>query len=201
MKKLTILFAGLFLCATASFGQAIDDRAVIPVAVNLNSILRLNVTSGGNIEFNFNTLADYTTGIANSAGYTTRFTVASSVNWNVFIYAEDAAMTGTDLASATPELEVGYIGYQIVGEGLFPIGDLDAPSNGVVTPLNANPSTLLVGFDGTPNAGDVAQHAYAIRWECATPAVLAAASLVNMLERAAAADRYSTNVFLTLQPN
>lgn len=201
MKKLTILFAGLFLCATASFGQAIDDRAVIPVAINLNSILRLNVTSGGNIEFNFNTLADYTNGIANSAGYTTRFTVASSVNWNVFIYAEDAAMTGTDLASATPTLEVGYIGYQIDSEGTFPFASLLAPSATTVVPLNANPATLLVGFNTTPNAGDVAQHRYSILWECATPAVLAAASLDNMLERAAAADRYSTNVFLTLQPN
>lgn len=199
MKKLTILFAGLFLCATASFGQAINDRAVIPVAINLNSILRLNVTSGGNIEFNFNTLADYTNGIENSAEYTTRFTVASSVDWDVYMYAEDANMTSTDVASGGPTLPVGYIGYRIISLGA-PIGEF-AITPGVV-PLDSEDDTILVGFNETnSNAGDINRNSFEIQWECATPAVQLAASLPSMLARGAAADRYSTNVFLILQPN
>ena len=202
MKKLTILFAGLFLCATASFGQAIDDRAVIPVAINLNSILRLNVTSGGNIEFNFNTLTDYTAGIENSAGYTTRFTVASSVNWEVLIFAEDPFMTGTDLATGAPTLPVGYIGYRVQRPEGVPIGNLTAPAATQVIALN-NTEATLVGYDGTnSNAGDVLQNSFEILWECATEAVRTAGgqNLPTMLASEAAADRYSTNVFLTLQP-
>ena len=55
MKK---LFITLVLSATflgASFGQAVADQGVIPVSVTLNQILRLNVTSGGNINFVINT--------------------------------------------------------------------------------------------------------------------------------------------------
>ena len=56
----------------------------------LNSILRLNVTSGGNIEFTINNIDQYTAGIANGTRYDTKFTVASSVDFNVLMYARMA---------------------------------------------------------------------------------------------------------------
>ena len=66
MRKL-FLVAILALLSQVGFAQAVQDNAVIPVSVTINSILRLNVTSGGNIQFVFNTMAQYNAGIAGTA--------------------------------------------------------------------------------------------------------------------------------------
>ncbi|MCB9002091.1 MAG: hypothetical protein H6537_09000 [Bacteroidales bacterium] len=50
------------LLASLAFGQAVNDQAIIPVSVTLNSILRLTVVSGGNIDFVVNTIDQYTSG-------------------------------------------------------------------------------------------------------------------------------------------
>jgi hypothetical protein len=175
MKRIALLLVGsFFLIANVSFSQGIDDRAVIPVAVTLNSILRLNVTSGGNIEFNFNTLNDYTNGIPTSAAYQTKFNVASSVNWNVKMYAENATLVGTDIVTGGGEtsnvMDLDNIGYHIISEGSIG-NDLNFSSNdpGAPVPLNNNPATTLVGYNGTlPNAGDIIQNNFTIHWECGT---------------------------------
>jgi len=202
MKKLTLLIAGLILFTTTSFGQ-IDDRAVIPVAVTLNSILRLNVISGGNIEFNFNTLDDYQNGISTSAAYQTKFNVASSVNWDVIMYSENANLIGTDIIEAggntANTMPLDNIGFHIESEGTigddltFASNDADNP-----VPLTSNPAAVLVGFDGIPNAGDIFQNNFTIHWRCGTQEGTMNGS--SILSQAIAADRYATNVFLVLQP-
>lgn len=63
MKKLSLLL-GAFLVTVAVFGQAVKDRNVIPVAVNLNQVLRMTITNGGNIEFVFNSIDDYKYGLS-----------------------------------------------------------------------------------------------------------------------------------------
>jgi hypothetical protein len=63
MRKLSFLALALFGGMTV-FGQAVKDRNVIPVAVNLNQVLRMTVTNGGNIEFVFNTINDYKNGLS-----------------------------------------------------------------------------------------------------------------------------------------
>src|SRR6056297_2817328 len=113
MKKYVFLFLLSILAYNASsYAQAIDDRAVIPVAVTLNSILRLNVKSGGNIEFKFNTLDQYGEGITNSTEYDTKITVASSVNFRVAMYAEDGSLTGADSAATLNTMPLDHIAYQ-----------------------------------------------------------------------------------------
>lgn len=81
------------------FAQAVRDRNVIPVAVNLNQVLRMTITNGGNIEFVFNSIDDYKYGIsANSAD------VSTAVDPDVSGYAaaaNPAATTGGGAASAT----------------------------------------------------------------------------------------------------
>ncbi len=203
MKKLTFLLAGLILYAGTSFAQ-IDDRAVIPVAVTLNSILRLNVTSGGNIEFNFNTLDDYQNGIATSAAYQTKFNVASSVNWDVVMYSENANLIGTDIIEAggntANTMALNNIGFHVTSDGtieedlIFASDDSDNP-----VPLTNDPSEILVGYNGTvSNAGDIFQNSFTIHWRCGTgEGTMNTASILN---QAIAADRYATNVFLVLQP-
>lgn len=201
MKRIALLLAGSFLLiANVSFSQAVNDRAVIPVAVTLNSILRLNVTSGGNIEFNFNTLADYQNGIANTAAHTTKFNVASSVDWEVNMYAEDDNLIGTDRADGLTTLPLGIIGYQVTKDGTGEDTRYDIPAAGVTVNLNFNENEILVSKGTGSNAGDIAQNAFSIEWRCGTGDVMAALAVGNILELGAAADRYATNVFLVLQP-
>jgi hypothetical protein len=215
MKRIALLLAGSFLLiANVSFSQGIDDRAVIPVAVTLNSILRLNVTSGGNIEFNFNTLNDYQYGIQTSANYQTKFNIASSVAWNVNMFAEDATLIGTDIISVAGEvgppevtavnsniMTLDNIGYAITLNGSstnYKIG----PSGGSIStvfPLTSAPSNLLIGYDGTnSNAGDINQNAFTINWRCGTQETNMRQT--SILTQNLAADRYATNVFLILEP-
>ena len=66
MKKILLLF---FIVGIISSGmsQAVSDRNTIPVAVNLNRVLRMSVNTGGNIEFTFNTIDDYKNGLSGDA--------------------------------------------------------------------------------------------------------------------------------------
>jgi hypothetical protein len=195
MKKLSLLFAGLLLFASNSFSQ-VDDRAVIPVAVTLNSILRLNVVSGGNIEFNFNTLADYTSGKANTDAYNTVITVASSIDWDIDIYAEDPALIGTDDQSGINTLALDNIGYQINYEGNGNADDFNIPSLNVVKALT-NTEIILVGKGDGANAGDINKNKFTIQWQCGTS--LDEMNPLSILEQSVPADRYATNVFLVLR--
>ena len=202
MKRLILLMAGLLTTGTV-FSQAIDDRAVIPVSITLNSILRLNVTSGGNIEFNFNTLEDFQNGLnegAVSAAYQTSFTVASSVNWNVNMYAEDATLLGTDIAGAPRTLALNNIGYSVASAtGAQAITDFNAPSAAAVVALTNAPATVLVGYNSTiPNAGDIIRNSFVVHWRAGTSE--GNMNGASILSQGVAADRYSTNVFLVLQP-
>lgn len=119
MKKLSIILS-LIVFGQLAFGQAVHDRNVIPVAVNLNQVLRMTITNGGNIEFTFNTVEDYRLGLsaeaalqnpqdadatgnpANDAAntgvgfYTTDFVVASSTDWMINWGAENGTFIGTD---------------------------------------------------------------------------------------------------------
>ena len=109
MKKITLSIIALFFAGQMSFAQAVSEHAIIPVSVTLNSILRLNVVTGGNIEFVVNTIDQYTNGISNSTQYTTNFTVASSTDFDVTLMAEDATLIGSDNSAHTMTLDnIGY---------------------------------------------------------------------------------------------
>lgn len=201
MKRLILPLLGILLYANTSFAQGIDDRAVIPVSVTLNSILRLNVVSGGNIEFNFNTLSDYQNGISNSSNYNTVFTVASSVDWNVEMYTEDATLVGTDNAGTPNTLALDNIGYHITS--VTAAANYDIPAIDPTAPLGLNntPGTILVGYNGTTsNAGGVETNNFTIHWECGTTPAGGTMAATSILEQQAAADRYATNIFLILSP-
>ena len=207
MKKIIFLLTGVFLFINTAQSQ-IDDRAVIPVAITLNSILRLTVTSGGNIEFNFNTLEDYRFGILTSPRYRTEFNVASSVNWNVYMYSENGTLIGTDIiqegGNTFNTMPLDNIGFHVLPAAgatpdveyplTFSSSDPDNP-----VPLTSNENAIIVGYDGTnSNAGDIRTNSFAIQWECGT----ARGNMFDepILDQNLAADRYVTNVFLILQP-
>lgn len=199
MKKITFIFA-FMVASTIMFAQPVSDNAIIPMSVSLNSILRLNVVSGGNIEFVVNTISQYTAGVSNSAKYTTTFTVASSVDFRVGLRAEDATFIGTDLVGNTMPLD--NIGYLINedGTGADPANwDLE-PFDGAeaVEPLD-DTEVFIVTSTGGAGAGDIAKNKFLIKWELATAAlILVNTTAETLLAQSLAADRYSTNVWLTL---
>jgi hypothetical protein len=215
MKKFKFLFA-LMVSGTMLFGQPIVDNAVIPVSVTLNSILRLNVTSGGNIEFVVTTLSQYESGI-NSAGtdtrYITTFTVASSVDFNVAISSETADLAGTSGAAGNV-MAMNNLGYSLdyTGTGgtaaddgsghwdLDPNIDAAAPAEdpAVLTVLGATCVTSSdVAGGGLGGAGDTEKNQFDIIWRLGT-STGGNMSATNLLQNSIAPDRYATNVYLSL---
>lgn len=100
MKKLFLIIVLAVLGITAK-AQAVSDMAVIPIGVTLNSIARLTVTSGGNIEFVVNTMEQYKSGVEATEATTTTFAVACSQKFAVTIQADNANMTPTTTTQST----------------------------------------------------------------------------------------------------
>jgi hypothetical protein len=201
MRKFITIVFGLALLTNVTFAQGVSDKAVIPVAVTLNSILRLNIVSGGNIDFAFNNLMDYQNGIENSSAYDTRFTVASSQDFNVNMVVEDDVFIGTDYADTTggahtmPLNNVGY-SMEYTGTG-GAAGDYTFPA---VTPeALSSGQTTIVAPAGASIAGPVTKNDFTIHWECGTQ--VGGMNGQSFLQQNLAADRYTTNVFLVLSPN
>ncbi|HQB79016.1 MAG TPA: hypothetical protein PLJ52_11805, partial [Tenuifilaceae bacterium] len=117
MKKM-IIGVAMLLFANVGFGQ-ISDNAVIPVSVTLNSILRLTVESGGNIQFVVNTIEDYSSGIAYSTKYATLFNVASSRDFDVRIYSESDQLYGMNFDGTTTSnaMALNNIGFAVASAG------------------------------------------------------------------------------------
>jgi len=195
MRKLLFTLA-LAVLSQVSFGQAVNDQAIIPVSVTLNSILRLTVVSGGNIDFVVNTIDQYTNGI-NSGGadarWQTNFTVSSSQDFDVTLAAEDAALMGQDDPANTMPLD--NIGFDLTGSGGGP-GNWALP--GDVLPLTNGPQSIVTGVVGA-SAGDATQNNFTIRWRLGTQES-AAMNTLSLLEQSLTPDRYITNVFLELVP-
>lgn len=210
MRKLILSLAGL-LAVGGLKAQAVADNAIIPVAVTLNSILRMNVTSGGNIEFVVNTIDQYTNGIANTARYTTTFTVASSQDFDVDMYAENANFVGSDLATNT--FPVGNLGYKVAVTGNGQVGAdknytlVDGFAGGqemtTVEPLTSTETAIVTAVPtasgGMGAAGNIEQNKFEIRWELATPELQAESGLDPLLNQNLPSDRFATNVFLVLK--
>ncbi|MBI9066915.1 MAG: hypothetical protein JEZ09_06460 [Salinivirgaceae bacterium] len=202
MKKL-VLSLMAFIMTIMVYAQPVADNAIIPVSVTLNSILRLNVTSGGNIEFQVNTLEQYTNGITNSDRYDTRFTVASSIDFDVLLYAEDATLIGSDLASGLSTMALNFVGYEILSDGTGVDAtewDLPAGYQGLIN-LPANAQAEAVEGIASAAAGDIDQNAFIINWALADAAVQGGTggNANTLLSANLGSDRYSTNVFLVLK--
>lgn len=177
MRKLFFSLAFLGICGV-SMGQSVTDQAVIPVSVTINSVLRLQVVSGGNIQFVFNTMEQFSTGIATSDRTRTTINAASSREFNITLIAQDATLMGTSTAG-TPDLDLLQYTVERIGTagGTLSAADQDL-SNTAVTIVSAAPAA---GNQG-----------YTISWRAGmgtTPAT------------GLASDTYVTNVYLTLVPN
>lgn len=205
MKKYVMIFLVLFVgYQVSSFAQAVDDRAVVPVSVTLNSILRLNIESGGNIEFNFNTLQQYQDGISGIGAddqYSTKLSIASSVDWDLRMGAEDAGLITTDSATVSTSMDLGYITYQVdlTEAGVTDGNEVTVPSvSGGATQLTQLGTADEIISSNNGNAGDVAQNSFRIDWACGSTADNA---IGNLMGSNLTGGRYSTNVFFILKPH
>lgn len=221
MKKNAILVLGLLAISMLSFSQAVKDRQVIPVAVNLNQVLRMTIINGGNIEFVFNTIDDYENGLSGAAGnpgdnfYITDFTVASSTRWELTYGSEQATFIGTDDPSNT--LALDNVGYTLAATGTHsfdaafntdPTAELwSAPTLGgtVVTGLIVYPQILITdNQQAVANAGAGTENAFQMVWRCGTEEADATATpsmnAVDLLNQTTSPypDRYVTNVIFEL---
>ena len=197
MKKITLSIIALFFAGQMSFAQAVSEHAVIPVSVTLNSILRLNVVTGGNIEFVVNTIDQYTAGIQTSALYTTNFTVASSTDFEVTLEAENASLTGSDDPTNTLTLDnVGYVTVPHAGATGAEGAEWNClPALGGEGPLTLAAFTIVFGIANNA-AGDVVQNTFDIQWELGTTDGTMNGG--TLLSQSIPSDRYVTNVFLDL---
>jgi len=214
MKKLiTMIIAGTFgvlvFAPSEVEAQPVSDRAVIPVAVTLNQVLRLNITNGGNIEFVFNQIDQYTNGINSGGGvagasafYNTEFDIASSTRWELDMGAEDANFIGVDDPVNT--LNLNNVGFQLVTTGAHTVGaELLDPATafaGVIA-LPAFAVTVIGGsaVAGNSNAGDETDNAFRIEWRAGTAeGTMNATALIDQVP-SPEPDRYVTNVLLDLE--
>lgn len=199
MKKILISFMALALTFGAN-AQAVSDNAVIPVSVSLTGILRLNVVSGGNIEFVVNTLNQYQNGIKNTQGTDTKFTVSSSTDFDVTLAAEDATFIGADNpANLMPLDNVSFV-LQTSGTGQggthYTVPAATGGGGSAVTPTHlSNTAINIVKGAAGQSAGDSKKNAFTIHWSLNNPQESSSGSL---LSQNLAPDRYSTNVFLTV---
>ena len=210
-KNLTVLLAALLMGGTA-FGQAVSDRNIIPVAVNLNQVLRMTITNGGNIEFVFNTIDQYKDGISGDAAvnaisadmYQTDFTISSSTRWKITYGAESGTFLGVD--DPTNTLDLDNVGFSIIsngghffesdagGQGTTPTQELwDVQQNGVAG-LGAGAPAALVQYPTDliednnsatqANAGDASDNSFTLVWRCGTGATEAVNSVAPMVTEA-----------------
>lgn len=196
MRKLLFTLA-LAVLSQVSFGQAVNDQAIIPVSVTLNSILRLTVVSGGNIDFVVNTIDQYTSGINNGGGdarWQTNFTVSSSQDFDVTLAAEDATLMGQDDPANTMPLDN-------IGFDLTETGSGDDPTNWTlpvdVLPLDQAAQLIVTGVANF-SAGDATKNNFTIRWRLGTSE--GTMNGATLLAQSLTPDRYITNVFLELVP-
>lgn len=221
MKKKCLFIVGMLAITIVGFSQAVKDRQVIPVAVNLNQVLRMTIVNGGNIEFVFNSIDDYENGISGAAGnagdnfYVTDFTVASSTRWALTYGSEQATFIGTD--DPTNTLLLDNVGFELVATGTHqfdaalgttPTTELwSVPTLGgtVTAGLIPYPQALITDNEQVvANAGSGAENAFQMIWRCGTEEVDATATppmndtdLLNQ-DPSPNADRYVTNVIFEL---
>jgi hypothetical protein len=219
MKKIFSIAIALFTITTAANGQAVRDRNVIPLAVNLNQVLRMSITDGGNIEFTFNSIEDYRSGLSGDAGtsgsanpatsdpmYVSNFIIASSTRWELSYGSEQATFIGTDNPANT--LTLDNVGFTLLSNGVHTFGTelTSAPTvDGTeVSALEQFP-VVLITDNGNPlsSAGDVLDNDFTIIWRAGTAEVGAAPATMNpvvLLEQnpSPTPDRYVTSVLFEL---
>ncbi len=192
MKKVILGFLSIFFLGQLAIAQPISDHAVIPMAITVQSIMRLNVKSGGNIEFVFSKISDITNGIGNSAAYDTYFDISASQDWDLQIGTDAATFlneAGASILLNRVELQVD----DALTSTRFADADVISAFNAAPAALQNGPIDLITwvagGTNGT-NVGSAAENTFVVHWQCG----------VNLAARITGSvpGRYTVNVYLSL---
>jgi hypothetical protein len=205
-------------------GQVLSDTRGVPFDITLTQILRVSIASGGNVEFVFNSIGQYKTGIFNTGFYSTEVKIASSTNWLLEMGAEDAVLLPTDdpvhgalnpeTPGATPPgIELNNIGYMIFSMGNNTISsaggdptgmnlDADMQPNGLGQFGSPNSLIMSAALGSGNNAGDYNDNAFFILWECGANhgTGINPTNTRTLLEQNIQPDRYVTNVLISVSP-
>lgn len=188
MKKVILGFLSIILAGTVCFAQPVSDMAVIPMGITVQSVMRLNITKGGNIEFVFKSGTDVSNGLPASGAYGTTYetagTITASQNWDLNLTVDETDFiadngSGTNLPLNVVSLNV--ICADALADGAALLNDVVLASG--IVPIDDN---------GGDNLGD--NIAFQIQWACGVTA-LASNTIVGT-----AAGRYSANIILSLVP-
>ncbi len=188
MKTLTTLILATVISVGTAFSQPVKDKIILPVGITLNSVLRLDIVSGGAIEFVFNNLTDYNQGINPTGGntlYQTQITVSSSTDWDLNLWSE-----GGFIGASGKTIDLDHLEYQITATGSHTDGvELTIPSSTNRIAVTNATVPVIIGNDGQ-SAGDDTQNAFIIDWF---------AGVTNtFLAKNYPADRYVANIILQL---
>lgn len=180
MKKLLLGFIAIVLAGQVSLAQPVSDMAVIPMGITVQSIMRLDITKGGNIEFVISRIEELTTGIPFSTSYETSGTVSASQNWDLTLTTDGAFEHATHA-----DLALNVVDYQFTAA--IPANTTASPA-AINTPASlASPITLFAADGaGTTNYGS--NIPFTIQWRCGNGGSLAGTP----------AGRYTTNIILSL---
>jgi hypothetical protein len=204
MRKHIYLLIILFGLLQYRAEAQVTEQAFVPVIVDVSQILRMNIVSGGNIEFVFNSIEDYRNGISGVAGsstYITQFNIASSTPWTLNFGTEDGNLLGND--NPMNLLPINYVGFELQSVGNYNLGAeiLSPPTadGADITPLEIFPTPLMLPAGGPlpQNAGNALDNNFIIIWRCGTNDLPIMSNLLE-LEPSPAADRYVANVFFEL---
>jgi len=214
MKRIILLATVAVFLQVAVYAQPVHDRGVVPVAVTLNRVMRLNITSGGNMEFVFNSIKEYENGL-NSGGassfYQTAFYVAASNDWNLVMGAEDATLLPTDHIAAVAGIPTNSMALNNVGFNIVHVAGGTLANANYATPVAGFPTTvaalaqytgaapLVIASAAAPagDAGDALDNSFQINWRAGTAEGTMTATTI--LHANIFPDRYVTNVFMDIQ--
>jgi hypothetical protein len=212
MKKVLLGLICFIVLGIGVNAQPVADNAVIPMGITLSSVLRLNVVSGGNIEFVFASVNDFQNGLAGDM-YRTNLTVESSTDWGLSLYA-------SDFTGSAGTFGVGIVDYGIEDNGsgnsivavdpvagvkhtLSNVGALyTGPTTGAFLQLN-NGAFLALQEADAGNDGVAADNDFYIRWRCGigpTSAITPNGSGATLINDWAGTGpgRSTTNILITL---
>ncbi len=181
MKKIILGLLSVLFFGQITQAQPVNDMAVIPMGITIQSVMRLTITKGGNIEFVFNSASDMTNGIPSggfNSSYETTGIVSSSRNWDLNLRVDESQFMGEDGAHNLP---LNVVELQVSTTALNTDAMPGAIAlNGTIDDL-LKPSTSLDNFGtGLP---------FTIQWQCGH---------TNKIPGATVSQRYSANIILTL---
>lgn len=159
-----------------------------------NPNISLNIKSGENIVFNFNTLNELKNGIVN-AGHDTYIRVGCANNWDLSFRTNDSEFSGTN--NPTNVMPLNNIGVKIVSTG----NNLDDGSNIVNNAkFNAlalsNSDVILLTKGILKNAGFGIKNSFVFRWEAGTKS--GNMNNTSVFDQYIPADSYTTTIVITL---